>query len=138
METPMDQVFPPPQHPLQALIQAADEAIGREDFDALIDFYTDDALLVVKPGLFARGKGQIRQAFVAIAEHFGHNLRVRQGRLEILETGDTALVVAQTLLDTSHGKLTRRATYVFRREADGAWRCAVDNSYGTDLLEATT
>ncbi|MBB4867663.1 uncharacterized protein (TIGR02246 family) [Pseudomonas nitritireducens] len=138
----MDQAFQAEphalQHPLQALIQAADEAIGREDFDALLAFYTDDALLVVKPGLLARGKAQIRQAFVAIAEHFGHNLRVRQGRLEILETGDTALVVAQTLLDTSLGKLSRRATYVFRREADGAWRCAVDNSYGTDLLEATT
>ncbi|MFV3413705.1 YybH family protein [Pseudomonas nitroreducens] len=130
--------FPPEQHPLQALIQAADEAIGREDFDALIEFYSDDALLVVKPGLLARGKEQIRRAFVAIAEHFGHNLRVRQGRLEILETGDTALVVAQTLLDTRHGKLSRRATYVFRREANGAWRCAVDNSYGTDLLEART
>lgn len=134
----MDQAFPPQQHPLQALIQAADEAIGREDFDALLAFYTDDALLVVKPGLLARGKAQIRQAFVAIAEHFGHALRVRQGRLEVLETGDTALVVAQTLLDTTHGKLVRRATYVFRREVDGAWRCAVDNSYGTDLLEATT
>ncbi|MDN6858914.1 DUF4440 domain-containing protein [Pseudomonas sp. CAN2814] len=125
------------QHPLQALIQAADEAIGREDFDALLGFYSDDAVLVVKPGLLARGKAQIRQAFVAIAEYFGHNLRVRQGHLEILETGDTALVVAQTLLDTSHGKLSRRATYVFRRDADGTWLCAVDNSYGTDLLEAT-
>lgn len=134
----MDQAIHPEQHPLQALIQAADAAIGREDFDTLLGFYTQDALLVVKPGLVARGKEQIRRAFVAIAEHFGHNLRVRQGRLEILETGDTALVVAQTLLDTRHGKLARRATYVFRREADGAWRCAVDNSYGTDLLEATT
>lgn len=134
----MDPASHPQQHPLHALIQAADEAIGREDFDALLAFYTDDAVLVVKPGLLARGKEQIRRAFVAIAEHFGHKLRVRQGRLEILETGDTALVVAQTLLNTSHGKLSRRATYVFRREADGAWRCAVDNSYGTDLLEAST
>jgi uncharacterized protein (TIGR02246 family) len=125
-------------HPLQALIRAADEAIDREDFDALLGFYTDDAVLVVKPGLLARGKAQLRQAFVALADDVGHNLRVRQGRLEILETGDTALVVAQTLLDTSHGKLSRRATYVFRRDTDGAWRCAVDNSYGTDLLEATT
>lgn len=134
----MDPANHPAPHPVQALIQAADEAIGREDFDALLALYTEDALLVVKPGLLARGKVQIRRAFVAIAEHFGHKLRVRQGRLEILETGDTALVVAQTLLDTRHGKLTRRATYVFRREADGAWRCAVDNSYGTDLLEAST
>lgn len=30
--------------------------------------------------------------------------------------------------------LEREATYVFRRDADGAWRCAVDNSYGTSLL----
>ena len=29
----------------------------------------------------------------------------------------------------------RKATYVFRREADGQWRCAVDNSYGADLLD---
>ena len=30
--------------------------------------------------------------------------------------------------------VTWRATYVFRREADGRWVCTVDNSYGTDLL----
>lgn len=47
----MDPALSPEQHPLQALIQAADEAIGREDFDALLAFYTDDALLVVRPGL---------------------------------------------------------------------------------------
>ena len=31
-------------------------------------------------------------------------------------------------------RITRRATYVFREESDGKWRCVVDNSYGTDLL----
>ena len=29
----------------------------------------------------------------------------------------------------------RRATYVFRKEADGQWRCTIDNSYGTTLLD---
>ena len=29
---------------------------------------------------------------------------------------------------------TRRATYVFRKEPGGQWRCTVDNSYGTTLL----
>jgi ketosteroid isomerase-like protein len=28
----------------------------------------------------------------------------------------------------------RRATYVFRKGEDGRWLCAIDNSYGTDLL----
>jgi ketosteroid isomerase-like protein len=30
----------------------------------------------------------------------------------------------------------RRATYVFRRSNSGKWLCAIDNSYGTDLLGA--
>jgi ketosteroid isomerase-like protein len=28
----------------------------------------------------------------------------------------------------------RRATYVFKKEKFGLWRCAIDNSYGTELL----
>ena len=31
-----------------------------------MDFYDDDATLVIKPGLTANGKDQIRRAFVAI------------------------------------------------------------------------
>jgi uncharacterized protein (TIGR02246 family) len=128
-------------HPLQALIQAADRAITAEDFDALMDFYTDDAVLVVKPGLSVAGKEQIRAAFVKIAEYVGHTLRVGQGRIEVLETGDTALVIMESTLDyvdadgaPVHAR--RRATYVFRSGADGRWLCAIDNSYGTALLEA--
>jgi hypothetical protein len=32
-------------------------------------------------------------------------------------------------------RLERRATYVFKRAASGRWLCAIDNSYGTDLLQ---
>jgi uncharacterized protein (TIGR02246 family) len=131
----------PLQHPLQALIQAADRAITAEDFDALMDFYTDDAVLVVKPGLNVAGKEAIRAAFVRIAEFVAHSLRVGQGRFEVLETGDTALVIMESTLDYQgpdgapvHAK--RRATYVFRCGGDGKWLCAVDNSYGTALLDA--
>ena len=55
-------------HPLKQVVEAADRAITAEDFDALIEFYADNATLVVKPGLNAVGKEQIRQAFVAIAD----------------------------------------------------------------------
>ena len=94
------------QHLLQALIEAADRAITAEDFDALMAF-----------------------------------MRVGQGRFEVLETGDTALVIMESTLDyvDPSGQAVhanRRATYVFRREADGGWLCAIDNSYGTDVLEA--
>jgi uncharacterized protein (TIGR02246 family) len=126
-------------HPLEQLIRAADAAITAEDFDALMDFYADDATLVVKPGLIVTGKQNIRAAFVKIADYVQHSLVVGQGRMEVIEGGDTALVIMESTLDYALSgdsvSVTRRATYVFRREADGRWVCTVDNSYGTALLD---
>ena len=85
-------------HPLKQVIEAADRAIVAEDFDALMDFYADDAILVVNPGLYATGKEQIRQAFVRIAEYFNHGILVKQGDMVVLEGGDTALVISETVL----------------------------------------
>ena len=126
-------------HPLEQLIRAADAAITAEDFDALMDFYADDATLVIKPGLHVTGKHDIRAAFVRIAEHVQHSLVVGQGRMKVIEGGQTALVIMESTLDYVEAgdkvSVTRRATYVFRRESDGRWVCTVDNSYGTDLLD---
>jgi len=126
-------------HPLKTLIEAADRAITAEDFDTLMDFYTDDAVLVIAPGRLATGKAAIRDAFVAIAAYFGNSVRVSQGDMQVLEGGDTALVIMETFVHSAgpDGKEvteTRRATYVFRLDGD-TWRCAVDNSYGTTLLD---
>ena len=85
-------------HELKQVIESADNAINREDFDALMEFYAEDATLVVRPGLNATGKQQIRNAFGAIAEYFNHSLVVKQGDMVVLEGGNTALVLAQTLL----------------------------------------
>jgi ketosteroid isomerase-like protein len=46
-----------------------------------------------------KGKENIRKAFLAIADYFQHRLVVTQGRMEILEGGDTALVIMETRLD---------------------------------------
>ena len=125
---------------LKNLIEAADSAINREDFDALLDFYSDDATLVVKPGMLAKGKAQIRKAFEAIAEYFNHSLVVRQGSMSIIEAGDTALVISRTLLSANEKmdsafSMERAATYVFKRDTEGTWRCVIDNSYGAELLD---
>ena len=127
------------QHELEQVIAAADLAITREDFDDLMRFYTEDATLVVRPGLNVKGASQIRSAFDAIAKYFNHSLEVTQGDMQVFASDDTALVVARTLLNAklesgAPWSEERLATYVFRRDAAGAWRCAVDNSYGTDLL----
>ncbi|MCB1422496.1 MAG: SgcJ/EcaC family oxidoreductase [Nitratireductor sp.] len=124
-------------HELKQVIEAADRAITEEDFDGLMEFYAEDATLVVRPGLYATGKEQIRKACEAIATHFKNQLKVRQGRMQVIEGGDTALVIMETILETGEREspIVRRATYVFRKSDSGRWLCAVDNSYGTSLLD---
>ncbi|MFM5817565.1 YybH family protein [Aeromonas sanarellii] len=128
------------QHPLRALIETCDAAISRRDFDALMAFYAEDAALVVKPGMVARGTPAIRRAFTAISDYFDGQLEVTQGAMEVIEGADNALVIMETRLRYPGGEgwidETRLATYVFCKETDGEWRCTVDNSYGTTLLGA--
>jgi uncharacterized protein (TIGR02246 family) len=129
-------------HPLKTLIEAADRAITAEDFDAVTEFYADDATLVVRPGLNVSGKPAIRRAFEAIAAHFNHSLKVGQGDMVVLEGADTALVLMESTLaavdnDGADVAIVRRSTFVFRRHEDGRWLCAIDNSYGTELIGAT-
>ena len=125
------------EHPIISQIKAADQAIMAEDFDRLLDIYTEDAVLVVQPGMNAVGKAQIRQAFEKIAVYFQHGLQVTQEALEILETGDTALVLANTIISAPDAEpTTRQATYVFVKNSDDIWRCAIDNSYGHAILQS--
>ena len=118
-------------------IDAADRAIKEERFDDLMDFYTEDAVLVVKPGLEVQGKEAIKKAFKKIAEYFKNSVIPTQGKMIMIEAGDTVLVMSQTLLEAeckSEFSMDRRATYIYRN-IDGKWLCAIDNSYGTSLLD---
>lgn len=127
-------------HPIRQIIKACDKAITEKDYDTLMTYYADDAALVIKPGMIARGKENIRNAFMAIADYFQGSLVVEQGEMQVVEGADNALVIMETLLRYPDGQggtveTTRRATYVFRFTPDGGWQCTVDNSYGTSLLD---
>lgn len=124
---------------IKELIHQADLAIKEEIFDDLLNFYTDDAILIVKPGMEVQGKENIKKAFIRIAEYFKNSIVPTQGKMLCIETGDTALILSQTFLDainkeTSEYSMERRATYIFRK-INGKWLCAIDNSYGTSLLD---
>ncbi|MBQ3379120.1 MAG: SgcJ/EcaC family oxidoreductase [Clostridia bacterium] len=124
---------------IRALIAAADKAIREERFDDLMSFYTDDAVLVVRPGLEARGKAQIKDAFIKIAAYFKNSIVPAQGKMIMIEAGDTVLVLSQTLLQAENSEkseypMERRATYVYKK-INGNWLCAIDNSYGTSLID---
>jgi uncharacterized protein (TIGR02246 family) len=125
-----------PAHPILARIHEADRLIVAEAFEPLMDHYTVDAVLIIKPGLEVRGREAIRQAMEKIAGFFAHGLQVTQQQMQVLEAGETALVLARTLV-SAPGKEDelRHATYIYRREADGQWRCCIDNSYGHRILD---
>lgn len=123
-------------HPIKLLIEKADKAINEEDFDTLMDFYAEDAVLVIKPGMNAVGKEKIEKAFKRIADYFEHSLEVKQAGMQILETNDTALVLAKTIIFADNQPaIERKATYVFKRNNSNHWVCAIDNSYGHELLK---
>ena len=127
-------------HPIKQIIEACDKAITAKDFDSLMQYYSEDAALVVKPGMIVKGKDNIRKAFIAISNFFQEQLIVEQGEIIVIEGADNALVIMETVLHSpdeknESSKKIRRATYVFRQEPDGRWLCTIDNSYGTSLLD---
>lgn len=125
------------RHAIETLIATADTAINEEDWDTLGDIYAKDAVLVVQPGRHAVGREQIMAACRAIAEHFGHTLDVKQNGMTILESGDTALVLANTIVSSENTEAEeRKATYVFKKYPGRGWQCVIDNSYGHDLIAA--
>lgn len=95
------------EHALKEFIKKCDIAIKQEDFDTLMNYYTDDAILVIKPGMIARGKEEIKTASQTFLE---------------ADKND------------SEYSMDRRATYVFKKSPQGDWLCTIDNSYGTDLI----
>ncbi|MEM7053330.1 MAG: DUF4440 domain-containing protein [Pseudomonadota bacterium] len=123
------------KHPVIEQIEKADQAIVEEDFDTLMDIYTDHAVLVIEPGKHAVGKREIRSAFEAIAVYFKNGLRVQQNGLQVIESGNTALVLANTVVSApNYPEEVRKATYVFSKNRDARWLCAIDNSYGHDVI----
>jgi uncharacterized protein (TIGR02246 family) len=124
---------------IRELIHQADIAIREERFDELMNYYTDDAVLVVRPGMEVKGKEAIKSAFIKIAAYFKNSIVPTQGKMLMIEAGDIVLVLSQTMLDAdnkdiSEYSMERRATYVYKN-VNGKWLCAIDNSYGTTLLD---
>lgn len=90
---------------------------------------------LVEPGRNARGKESIRKTFELIAVYFKNGLQEKQNGMEILESGNTALVLANTVVSAPNMPATeRKATYVFNKAPNGVWLCSIDNSYGHEII----
>jgi uncharacterized protein (TIGR02246 family) len=125
-------------HPLKQEIAKADKAINERDFDTIANCYTEEAVLVVKPGTLVQGREYIKEAHKKISDYFNDSLKVSQGDMVIIEAGDIALVLSKTYVESpkkldSEFSTERNAIYVYQKTADGKWLCAIDNSYGVEL-----
>ena len=128
---------------LKQEIAKADKAIGDRDFDTVASCYTEEAVLVVKPGKLVQGREAIKEAHQKISDYFNDSLKVSQGDMVIIEAGNIALVLSKTYIESpekldSEFATERDAIYVYQKNTDGKWLCAIDNSYGVELLETNT
>ncbi|MBX9254071.1 SgcJ/EcaC family oxidoreductase [Desmonostoc muscorum CCALA 125] len=126
-------------HAVKQEIARADKAINDRDFDTVANCYTEDAVLVVKPGTLVQGREAIKIALQKISDYFNNSLKVSQGDMVIIEAGDIALVLSKTYIESpdkpdSEFSTERKAIYVYKRTTDGKWLCAIDNSYGVELI----
>ena len=122
-------------HPeFRTLIENADDALAQGDFTRLMEFYADDATLVVKQGDVVTGRIAILRALQTFSALSGGRSTVRRGRIEVVQGGATALVMVETSweLPAPEGyelSLTRTAAFVFKRTGRG-WRCVIENVHG--------
>ena len=118
-------------------VELLDEAFNRGDLEAVMDFYEEEAVIVVEPGRLATGRAEIRSAY----EWIFKNIKgiARQEKTHVIESKDVALFTSKWSFEgeTSDGTPVSRQSYasvILRREADGRWRIIVDNSWGPAVL----
>jgi uncharacterized protein (TIGR02246 family) len=123
---------------LDDLVKRLDDAVNNKRIDDVLDFYEDDALLVMEPGRVAKGKTEIRDFFQFV---FTLDVKAKQITTNILEVGDIALFTSKWIAegrtpDGSSFSSENVATSVFRKSSAGKWRLIIDNSFGPEILNA--
>jgi uncharacterized protein (TIGR02246 family) len=120
------------------VVELLDEAFNRGDIEAVLDFYEDGATMVVEPGRLAAGKPELRRVY----EWIFSNIKgaAKQEKTHVIEAGDIALFTSKWSFSgmTMDGNSVSRDSYasvIMRKQGDGEWRIAVDNSWGPAVLQ---
>jgi uncharacterized protein (TIGR02246 family) len=121
-------------------VKLADEAFNRGDIDGMMALYEDDAVMLFEPGRVLRG----REALANALRELSHSqFTARHHRQHVIEAGDLALwtsewTVSGQAADGSPISLSGRNSVVFRRRRDGGWLVAVENPWGSAILDVPT
>jgi len=112
------------------------DALNRGNLEAALALYEPQATMVAAPGRLATGKEALRTAlegFIALRP------TIRSVKQAVVETGDLAQFCAEWTLagpDPTGKPVTMggRSSDVLRKQANGTWKIAIDNPWGTGIL----
>jgi uncharacterized protein (TIGR02246 family) len=129
--------------PPSAATQAADEATVRQtdenwskaaqsnQVDPWVAYYADDAVLLPPNEPKATGKDNIRKEISALLGLPKVAVSWKPEKVEVSQSGDLAYTQGVYELSTTdaHGKATTdhgKTVEIWRKQADGSWKCIVD------------
>lgn len=113
------------------------EAINRGNLEEALALYEPQASMVVEPGKNANGPAALRQAlegFIRLRPTLKSEQHV------VVQAGDLVLNCSEWTLsgtgpDGKPVQMSGLSADVLRRQPDGRWLIAVDNPWGTAILE---
>lgn len=105
-----------------------ERALEARDLERLTAIYEPDAVLVVEPGTTISGHAAIR---THLEEMIRGNPRLESETTVVVPAGDVAMLRARWSIRATgpDGELaeTGESTEIVRRQADGTWKCVIDN-----------
>lgn len=121
----------------QELIENFIEALNDEDLEKTLSYYEQDAILIAQPGKTSKGKDEIR---TALEEFLALKPKLTSHSNKIINTGNLALYCSKwnMVCNSPDGKpmeINGVSSDVFRQQPDGNWLVAVDNPWGTTILD---
>lgn len=121
--------------PLEA-VHELDIAFNKGDLDGTLSVYEDSASVVLEPGKIIMGKTALRVAFSFVLTLRG---TATQLKTNVIESGDLALFTSKWVFNwrSQDGVPMSRESYattVFRKNKNGEWLIAIDNSFGPAVL----
>jgi ketosteroid isomerase-like protein len=119
----------------------AQVASANENLDSIVSFWTDDARVVLPDQPAYVGKAAIRDMVAATMTIPGFHVTWTPDTALVSAAGDLAYTFGSnefTMADSTGQLVTTRGRYltIWRKDADGRWRCAMD--YGTTAPAETS
>ena len=128
----------PPADPrvaAETAIRAADlawsKAAEAHQLDAFLGFYSEDAMVLPANGPLASGKESLRKLLAGFFSLPGFALKFSPAKIEAARSGEmgwTQGFYELTVNDEKGNPVTEHGKYleVWKKQADGSWKCAVD------------